>query len=175
MAAALLAGCVRPLKLSNAPALPGEPPLHAILAIMMHHWDGPPAILADSTAVPPPLTPGAFIKGYWVDTARAGFAAALHDLVVHAAERQVIDSASVAGLPLQLVHRRPPAQEFVGPSAGHWFMRVSRIGFNGDSTFAAIYDTYYCGMLCAGASVSLYARRPGRRWTLWSTELLWIS
>jgi|SRR6185503_1539872 len=172
----VLAGCTRPLRVSDEPAPIGETPTKGILALLIGEAPEMDVVLLDTTVITPSIDPRDFVKGYWADSARVGFEAALGDLIARSTDRQVIDSSLVAGLPLRLVTRRPALELFRGPAKGGvWFMEVSRIGFNRDSTFAAIYHEYHCGPLCAGATVSLFARRAGHRWTHWDSNMLWIS
>ena len=172
-------GCAlatRPLKLSDSVAPAGESPVQGVMALLLGRDSSSLELqLLDTTVALPPIDPHRMIKKYWVDSAQVGFAAALQDLVEHGAQRLSLDSATFAGLPAHLVSEPPSQDRFHGPSYGTWFLKVSRIGFNPDSTYAAVYHEYYCGPLCAGASVSLFARRPGRRWTFWDGEMLWIS
>ena len=167
--------CTRPLKLPTAPAPAGESPVRGVLELLLGDSPSIPTVVLDTTVPVPPLDPGEFIKDFWVDSAIVGFRAAFADLNHRRSGPFRLDSTLVRGLPLRLVSKRPPQESFRGPTEGLWFVTLSRIGFNTDSTFAVVYSDYYCGSLCAGAAVFLFARRPGLRWGRWHTQGLWVS
>jgi hypothetical protein len=54
-------------------------------------------------------------------------------------------------------------------------VKLSRPGFNGDSTIAAIRMDMSCGPLCGSDETLLLARRPGKRWRVWASSVHSIS
>ena len=54
-------------------------------------------------------------------------------------------------------------------------IKLSRPGFNGDSTIAAIRMDMWCGTLCGHGATLLLARRPGKQWQIWDAIGHWIS
>jgi hypothetical protein len=54
-------------------------------------------------------------------------------------------------------------------------VKLSRPGFNRDSTVAAIRVDVWCGPLCGSGETFLLARKPGKRWRVWHSFGHWIS
>ncbi|HEX6615402.1 MAG TPA: hypothetical protein VF046_03785 [Gemmatimonadales bacterium] len=54
-------------------------------------------------------------------------------------------------------------------------LRLTRPGFNADSTVGAIDVDFWCGLACGAGETLLLARRPGRRWRIWYRQVRWIS
>ena len=120
-------------------------------------------ILFDSLVVPHfPLGGSAhLIKRAWPDSTRAAFTEAL-DALARASATGPIDSVVVRGLSATLTHE-------------HHSLGVSPIGYSTDSTHAIVYYEVHCGPRCGHGALLLLARRPGREWTRWDSQLLWIS
>jgi hypothetical protein len=54
-------------------------------------------------------------------------------------------------------------------------IRLTRPGFNGDSTIAAIRMDVWCGFMCGSGQTFLLARKPGKRWRIWHAFMHWIA
>ena len=107
----------------------------------------------------------------WAHSARAQVEGALRDLRTHAAQRLRWDSSLVRGTAGSLASARPSQAEL----RVRTFFTISPLGFSADSTVAAVYWTYNCGLLCAGGVLSLYRREPGHSWEHWHSDYLWQS
>jgi hypothetical protein len=54
-------------------------------------------------------------------------------------------------------------------------LRLSRFGFNRDSTLASARVVFWCGVRCAHGATALLARRAGHRWRVWHYVAHWVS
>jgi hypothetical protein len=195
----LLAACGKPFL---HPALPvisdellpvGEPVELSLFALILAQESGRqidhpvryPIVLAETTLVADPrdldpaqLDARRLLKQRWPDSVRAGFQAAFADY-----ERRNQQAHPVSPLALRQRGVQPaqPGQDKCAEGSrldcrsDATYVGLSAIGFNADSTYAVVYRSAWCGPLCATGIVFLLRRHPGTRWSLWSSELMWIS
>jgi hypothetical protein len=137
-----------------------------------------PIVLAESTVTGEgPARFDRLLEGRWPDSVRASFDSAFADLS-RSNQPRLVDRAVVEHLPIEIGGRQPSkCAGKAGPlcEADRTFVRVSPIGFNGDSTYAVIYRATWCGPLCGTGVIFLLRRKPNARWCVWSAKLLWIS
>jgi hypothetical protein len=115
---------------------------------------------------------GIRIPGHWVDSLQRETRAAL-DHTSGAADPTALGQAA-RDLGLVLL----PSDTTEWPTSVNSAlprMRLSRPGFNADSTIAALRVDYWCGFLCGASQTLLLARRPGLRWRVWYAMLHWVS
>jgi hypothetical protein len=146
-----------------------------------------PVILAESTLASEPgsfesfdygIGGKAFIGSRWPDSVKVGFSAAFADLWHKARRRHPIDPSVVLGLAVQLgdTGSRP-----CGVGSAPWcqeratHVALSPIGFNGDSTYAVVYRTMWCGPTCGTGVLFMFRRTASTAWTVWDAHLMWIS
>ena len=108
------------------------------------------------------------------DSALAQVETAFADLIRHDQGGFRLPQRMIRDLGVRAVRSSPRQSAFEGPD-GPALISVSTIGFSSDSTFSAVYWTYYCGTRCAGATVSIFARSPTGVWALWRSLPLWMS
>jgi hypothetical protein len=115
------------------------------------------------------------IPGHWVDTLQHEARVALSDRALGkpADVGPVAEAARALGLVL-LSPDTTVWPQWTGrlPPPGLW---LSRPGFNGDSTIAAVRIDTYCGIQCGHGQTMLLARRPGMRWQVWYTFMHWVA
>jgi len=137
-----------------------------------------PLVVAESTVTDGvPTSAARFLRGHWPSSVKAGFDSAFVDLARQNVTRRPISSAVVRDLDLDVGSPTPTCGARHGVECQEQVsrVRVSAIGFNSDSTYAVVYRAMWCGPLCGTGVVFLLRRSPGRRWTVWSGELTWIS
>jgi hypothetical protein len=116
---------------------------------------------------------GTDIPSHWADTLRREVRRALDDCGTPADSGALTQAARALGLVLL-----PSDTTEWPPWSGHSpppRVRLSRPGFNADSTIAAVRLDYWCGPLCGSGRTLLLARRPGLRWRVWYALGHWIS
>jgi len=117
----------------------------------------------------------ALVRAPWADSAvRAKVEHALADIHSRGQERWRLADSVERALGVRVVKSSPRQASFTGP-AGPTLLSLSAVGFSEDSTFAAVYWQYECGVRCAGATISVYTRSPGAGWRLWRQLPLWMS
>jgi hypothetical protein len=138
-------------------------------SVAVQHFGDPAPLLALTTLG------GLQVPGHWADTLKHEVRIALS----HLDRSKLADSADIrlAGQTLGLVllpsdttewplnRKRPPPPR----------IRLSRPGFNGDSTIAALRMDMWCGPLCGSGETLLLARKPGNRWRVWHAFGHWRS
>jgi hypothetical protein len=103
--AILLTACTRPLKLSHAPASPGESSVQEVFAQLKRLPVSQMHPFLDSTVAPFTHLPQQFPPSFWAESARTGFRAAMTDLIAHAGKPLPFDSESIAHLRIEIVKR----------------------------------------------------------------------
>jgi hypothetical protein len=148
-----------------------------VLENVAHGWD------ADSLAVQsfgaavsldPPTTSSSIMRvpGHWADTLKHEVRVALADLV----GADLADSTDLATAARSLGLVLLPADTTDWPmDPPPPRVTLSRAGFNGDSTIAALRVDMACGPLCGVGETLLLARRPGTRWRVWFSFVHVIS
>jgi hypothetical protein len=124
---------------------------------------------------PPTTCGGSVVPKHWADTLQHEVRLALSDPncseladsldLVRAAQTLgvVLLSRDTTDWPMNLKRSLPPR------------VKLSRPGFNRDSTIAALRIDVWCGPLCGHGSTLLLARRPGKQWQVWDAIGHWIS
>jgi hypothetical protein len=136
-------------------------------------WPGSIAVRPFGEGSPleePPSPPVIRIPGHWADTLKHEVRTALVDPdAAKVADRKQIERAARA---LGLVVLQDTTEWLVNsarPPAP--VIRLSRPGFNLDSTIAAVRMDLWCGPICGADETVLLARRPGKRWRIWHSFL----
>jgi hypothetical protein len=118
---------------------------------------------------------GLDVPGHWEDTLKHEVRVALS----HPDRSKLADSTdlTLAAETLGLVLLPSDTTEWsVNPKrAPPPRIRLSRPGFNGDSTIAALRMDVWCGPLCGDGATLLLARRPGKQWRIWHAFGHWVS
>ena len=124
---------------------------------------------------PPTCASGSRVPRHWADTLKHEVRVALSDPNCSrlADSTDIVSAARSLGLGLL------PADTAEWPSSPKRAppprVTLSRPGFNGDSTIAAIRMDVSWGPLCCSGETLLLARRPGKRWRVWYSFLHWVS
>ncbi len=164
------------MKYSSAPVSPGvsveEDVYASVIEQFMRDWHVVGLQPQTDTTTPQlgawVVYPKADIPAHWPDSLRHEVATAFAD----SALRQPADDSLLGAL---AAARAPAAPAALPRRTGRLQLRMSRPGFNADSTLAAIRVSYWCGWLCAAGQVWLLARRPGLRWRVWYVRTDWVS
>jgi hypothetical protein len=124
---------------------------------------------------PPTSCGGLDVPEHWADTLKHEVRAALSDANCSklADSADIVRAAQTVGLvllPADTTDRRWNPKAAPPPRA-----KLSRPGFNRDSTIAAIRLDVSCGPLCGSGETLLLARKPGKRWRVWHSFLHWVS
>ena len=178
-------GCVASwhtlVRYSTEPAPPGESLTTSIYEVVLPGivgGDSRPVLLlseSDSTPQLAAVVEGGHpaVPGYWADTLRREVQAALSDpaLMQDAAPAEVLAAATSVGV--RLLADSGASGALVEQQVAR--LRLSRPGFNKDSTIAAVRADFYCGFLCGEGVTLLLARRPGYRWRVWQASRRWVS
>lgn len=115
------------------------------------------------------------IPGHWADTIKVEVRAAMLDTALR--QPAAIGEVQAVGRALA-IHLVPPDSAVWQPGSkvppiGR--LHLSNIGFNRDSTIAAIRVSFWCGPVCGVGETMLLARKPGAEWRIWFSILAWIS
>jgi len=151
----------------------GAPP-REILAALFHEAGFKNILVHDTTNVPSAEELGWVLEAPVADSADGAVRGAVADLVTCTRVRAAIDPAVIQALGARIVPPSFNPRALRGPE-GPVVITVSGLGVASDSSIAAIYWDYQCGMLCAGGSVSFFAREPGGSWKPWHTHMIWVS
>jgi len=146
----------------------------AILPLLIHYAGFAQVIVLDSTELVRSEEHGWLLQGSWADTLRLQLLAAVADLQAHGRTRWPLDTTGFARLGAHPATQTPSFDTFIGP-LGPTVFAISPMGFNRDSTVAAVYWTYYCGGLCAGGQFTFFRRSANGAWVLWHSERLFVS
>jgi hypothetical protein len=164
-----------------------EPADHSVLVevyravlVPLKEEPGPDSVAMENFGYParldqPTSCGGSDVPNHWADTLKHEVRVALSDAncsrladsadITRAAQTLglFLLPADVTDWPLN-PNRAPP------PRA-----KLSRPGFNRDSTIAAIRLDVSCGPSCGSGETLLLARKPGKRWRVWHSFLHWVS
>ena len=143
--------------LSNQPVDSTEPLTRGVLQAVLKESNA--GLLFDGL-VAPHLADPPKIGTTRSDSTRRAFEEALNAL--RNAPLGPVDSLVVAGLNVKLTDE-------------HLSSAISPVGYDRDSTHAVIYYQVHCGMRCGHGALLFLARRRGYAWTVFASELLWIS
>jgi hypothetical protein len=170
----------RLVRYSNEPAPPGESLVIGVYREVIPDEPGEryTVELLPPKAHPPELAAftgvgASVVPGYWADTLKREVRAALADAEAAGEPSAVELEAAASALGLRIASQ--PVQAAPADSPSVVFVRLSRPGFNHDSTIAVVAVQVFCGILCGNGSVLLLARRPGQRWHVWYRALQWVS
>jgi hypothetical protein len=124
---------------------------------------------------PPTCASVSRVPGHWADTLKHEVRIALSDPSCSALadSTDIVRAARILGLglvPADTAEGKPNPRR-----APPTRITLSRPGFNGDSTIAAIRIDVSCGPLCGAGQTLLLARKPGKRWRVWYSFLHWVS
>ncbi len=131
---------------------------------------------ADPALLDAPLSCGGLdVPNHWADTLQREVRVALSDADCsrRADSIAIVRAAQTLGLvllPADTTDWSLNSKRAFPPRAS-----LSRPGFNGDSTIAAIRLDVSCGPLCGSGQTLLLARKPGKRWQVWHSFLHWVS
>jgi hypothetical protein len=140
----------------------------AVLASLVEE-PGPDSVAMENFGYPARLDPptscgGLDVPNHWVDTLKNEARVALSDPNCSnlADSMDLVRAAQTLALVLLLRDTtdwppKPPPPR----------VKLSRPGFNGDSTVAAVRLDVWCGPLCGSGETLLLARKPGKRWRVW--------
>jgi hypothetical protein len=124
---------------------------------------------------PPTCAKVSRVPNHWADTLKHEVRVALSDPNCSrlADSTDIVLAARSLGLGLVQADTAewPPTPKRAPPPR----VMLSRPGFNGDSTIAALRVDVSCGPICGAGETLLLARRPGTRWRIWYSFLHWVS
>ena len=148
----------------------------ALAGIAEEPWPDSVAVQHFGSLAPLPTSAeGPRVPNHWPDTLKHEVRVALSDPArSHGADSADLTHAAQAlGLVLLPSDTTEwPVQQQRAPPPR---IQLSRPGFNGDSTIAALrVDVWYGPMCCSGETL-LLARKPGKRWRVWHSFLHWVS
>jgi hypothetical protein len=146
----------------------------AVLPLLIRYAGFGQVVVLDSTELVRSEDLGWLLQGSWADTLRPQLQAAVADLQAHGQTRWPLDTTGFARLGAQPATHTPSRDTFTGPH-GPTVFTFSPMGFNRDSTVAAVFWTYYCGDLCAGGQFSFFRRNSNGAWALWHSERSFVS
>ncbi len=164
-----------------------EPAHHPVIvevyrSVLAPHLEepGPDTVAIEQFGAPARLDPptcasGVRVPGHWADTLKHEVRVALSDpnCSTLADSTDIVRAAESLGLGLVPADTAegPPSPKRAPPT----IVTLSRPGFNGDSTIAAIRLDVWCGPICGAGQTLLLARKPGKRWRVWYSFLHRVS
>jgi hypothetical protein len=115
------------------------------------------------------------IRRHWADTLKQEVRAALADSALReqAGLDRLLTALPFSGESVKLARVSDSLTTERGYPVPR--LRLSRPGFNADSTMAAVHVTFWCGGRCGHGTTLLLARRPGHEWRIWYSASHWIS
>ena len=170
---------------SSRRAPPGEGVVVGAYAATLHEVWGrhPPDSILVGTSVSGRLPLAAVttlggdpVPGYWPDTLREQLAVALRSPQLNVEAEPDLLAAAAISIGVHVIQGGPseiPAESLLAHHLERLF--VSGIGFNRDSTIAAVRISYWCGLLCGAGQTLLLARHPGFQWRVWRALTHWVS
>jgi hypothetical protein len=115
-----------------------------------------------------------YVRGSWLDSGVVAVKEAVRDMLTAGRTHVKWDPSLIAAVGARSISSTPNYESFTGPG-GQTIIEISGPGFSSDSTVAAVYWSYYCGSLCAGADVALFRKDAAGVWKGWRSQMLWIS
>jgi len=132
-------------------------------------------LMANATTRVDPKEFGWMLETPWVDSANGGVAAALAALAGCSDVQLSLDSEAIVRSGAQPMSRISQPTTFLAPDAPA-VMTVSALGLSPDSSIGTLYWTYHCGgPLCGGGTIAIFFRGFAGKWTLWHSQLIWVS
>ena len=118
---------------------------------------------------------GVDVPNHWVDTLKQEVRAALVDLECSEMPDATVLERAAQSLGLVLLPAAIAERSLNTERAAPPTVKLSRPGFNRDSTIAAVRGEVACGRQCGYGETLLLARRPGKRWRVWYSFLHWVA
>ena len=151
----------------------GAPPVQ-VLGGILHQGGFRNTLIYGTTNIPSPEDLAYVLKSPLADSAGGAVKGAVKDLLRCSRTRFLLDQAEIDSLGAKRAVGFPDPDSFTGPQ-GPTLITVSAVGFDPDSSVAAVYWQYHCGFLCAGATITFLTRIPDGGWTPWLSQMFWVS
>jgi len=151
----------------------GVPP-GKVLGGILHQAGFANLLIYRTTLIPSPEELAWVLKSPLADSAGGAVRRATRDLLRCSRTRFLLDEAEILALGAKPTVKLPDPDSFTGPQ-GPTLITMSAVGFDSDSSLAAVYWQYHCGFLCAGATITFLTRTPDGGWSPWKSQMFWIS